>query len=68
MTHKTKCYFTLAVRFEASDRYTAQFGDYDHAVVAQEREDEYEDAYATKIISTKDDQQSIDRAIAKLNA
>ena len=64
----TKRYFILAVRFEASDRYTAQFGDYDREVVAQEREDEYEEAYATRIISAPDDQQSIDAAIAKLNA
>ena len=63
----TKRYYTLAVRFEASDRYTAQSGDYNREVVAQERDDEYEEAYATKIISTQDDQQSIDAAIAKLN-
>ena len=68
MTTTAKRYFILAVCFEASDTFSVQFGDYDREVVAQERADAYEDAYATRIVCTKDDQASMDRAIAKLNA
>ncbi len=67
-TTKPRRYYTLAVRFEASDEWSVQFGDYDRECVVQEKEDAYEDAYAAKVISSNDDQAAINAAIAKLNA
>lgn len=61
-------YYTLLVKFEEADPWTAQFGDYDKSAVEDERDDSYEDAYCTKIIRTADSQSAIDAAVATLNA
>ena len=61
-------YFTLVVRFEKGDVWSAQFGDYCRGVVKQEAKDEYGDAHRTRIIKTLDNQASIDMAIAALNS
>lgn len=44
-----------------------QFGDYDKEVVKQEKEDSYSD-YKCKIITTLDDQASVDAKVKELNS
>lgn len=63
-----KPYYTLIVKYEAGDSWGVAFGDYDRECVKDEREDSYEECYATKIIKTSDDQASITRAVELLNA
>lgn len=60
-------YFTLAVK--TGNAYFPDFGDYDHEVVQDERADRIEsgDRDRMRIVSSQDDQASIDEAIAKLN-
>lgn len=59
-------YFSLLTMTEAG-LWAPQFGDYDRDVVADEREDSYADEKSI-IISTKDDQASIDKKVAEMNA
>ena len=61
-------YHTLVVKFNRDDAWSVQFGDYDREVVADERDDSYGDAYRTKIITTNDDQASINEEVRRLNA
>lgn len=48
-------------------RWYIQFGDYDKDVVKQEKEDDYS-GFKTKIITTGDSQEAIDKKVAELNA
>ena len=58
-------YFTLCV-FE-DGRWSPEFGDYDRAVVEQERLDCGYDGYLCDIICTGEDQAAIDDAVSQLN-
>lgn len=62
-----KHYYTVAVKWERDDPWSAQFGDYEREVCEQEAEDSYSDAYKTRIIKSAPTQAAIDAAIAKLN-
>jgi len=66
-------YFTLLAK-EPNENWAPQFGDYDRETVEAER-DEYKESIGStwpkgtkfSIISTADDQASIDACVAKLN-
>lgn len=62
-----KKYYSIVVQWERGDSFSVQFGDYDRAVVEQECEDAYSDAYKTKIIKSGDTTESISEAVNKLN-
>jgi hypothetical protein len=67
-----KRYHSLLER-QANGRWAIAFGDYDRECVVQEREDMIDsamddDATEYKIITTADDQASIDAKVATLNA
>lgn len=68
-------YYTL-VEKDYDSQWTIQFGDYDRETVEQERDDIWESmierfhgskARTFKIVSSADDQHSIDSAVAVLN-
>lgn len=63
-------YFTLLTRQSATEAWSIHFGDYDREVVADEQADvkDSDETIKTKIISSKDDQASINAAFAKANA
>lgn len=61
-----KQYFSLLVRFNKSDLWSVQFGDYDRECVEDEV-DSYDDAHATKIIKTAPEQDAIMAKVKELN-
>lgn len=67
---KRRTYYTLLSRETPHANWVIEFGDYDRNCVREERDDmcagHYCD-YAFKIITTLDDQASIDAAVAELN-
>jgi hypothetical protein len=65
-----KVYHTLLSRENATSPWVIEFGDYKRSVVKQERDDMKDGAYcdyAFKIITTPDDQASIDAVVKALN-
>ena len=63
-----KAYYSLIARFEKSDSFSVQFGDYERETVAQEIEDSFDDCYQVKIISTAPEQAAIMARVAELNS
>ena len=61
-------YYTLLARESVTEPWGIQFGDYDKEVVEDEKFDQSESWPHLKIISSKDDQASIDAKVAELNA
>tara|TARA_Y100001938_G_scaffold134486_1_gene195042 strand:- start:449 stop:631 length:183 start_codon:yes stop_codon:yes gene_type:complete len=57
-------YHTLLVYY--NNQWFIEFGDYDYKTVVEERQCSYADERC-KIITTTDDQASIDKAVANLN-
>lgn len=67
---KRRTYYTLLSRGPDDTRWAIEFGDYDRSVVRDEKDDMKDGDYcdhAFKIITTLDDQASIDAAVAELN-
>jgi hypothetical protein len=65
-----KKYYTLAVRWSATDAWSPEFGDYSRTVVKDEQADMRDGSnppHASKIISSGDTQAEINAAIAALN-
>ena len=60
-------YYTMVVKY--GDRWGPEFGDYERQVVLDQIIDEYPDATPNEVrmVVSKDDQKSIDAAIALLN-
>ncbi|WP_316235074.1 MULTISPECIES: hypothetical protein [unclassified Bradyrhizobium] len=70
MTKAPRNYYTLVSRETKGSPWVIEFGDYSRAVVADERNDMKDGDYcdhAFKILTTLDDQASIDAAVAELN-
>lgn len=66
-----KAYYSLLVRFNESEFWSVQFGDYDRETVEDERDDMQhgsEPVYAFKIIKTKPDQASIKAKVESINS
>jgi hypothetical protein len=68
-----KRYYTLCLLYKGADTWSIHFGDYDKQTVIDERLDvldgyDADNIAAFKVISTKDDQPSINAAVAKLNS
>lgn len=63
-------YHTLLIRDPGATRWQIAFGDYDKECVRQERRDSYDQVPRKNwmIITTGEDQPSIDAAVAQLNA
>lgn len=71
MTTPRKPYHTLCLRDDGDRRWRPEFGSYSRSEVEAERKDYARHAYLhsnAKIITTDDDQASIDTAVAELNA
>lgn len=64
-------YFTLLGRQRGTQRWSIEFGDYDRQTVVEEASDYRRGVdgmhFESKIIKTKDDQRSINNAVADLN-
>lgn len=61
-------YYTLIVKLQGDDQdWSIQFGSYDKQDCEDEREDSSFDGCKTKIITTMDDQDSINAKVAELN-
>ena len=68
MSHR---YFTLAIRQPDRCYFGIEFGDYDRSVVQDELQYYLDQGFprsALKIVSSRDDQASINAAVAALNA
>lgn len=68
-----KRYYSLCIFWKDSERFSLEFGDYDKQTVLDEAADLImgsmgDDIVQYKVISTKDDQASINAAVDKLNA
>lgn len=63
-----KSYYSIIVKFDKTDNWSVQFGDYDKTCCIDELEDSYSDCYKAKIIKTSDSQESIHTEVSKLNA
>ena len=63
-------YFVMVVKYEPGDPWAVEFGDYDKGTVKEELREYgyYNKADAKMITVPSDDQASIDRAVAELNA
>ena len=64
---KPTAYYSLLVRFDEFDTWSIQFGDYDREVVQDELTEYEGNCFAVKIISTPDDQASIDLVVDNMN-
>ena len=65
----TRKYFTLLVKSDPRGAWCPEFGDYDRETVKDEMNDinGRDDVFACKIITTNDDQESIDRMVRNMN-
>ncbi len=67
---RARTYYTLVSKGPDDTRWAIEFGDYDRNTVRDERDDMKDGDYCDhrfKIITTNDDQASIDAAVAELN-